>query len=107
MRKKLEEIFGIVLTKRKLVVGYDSKKFPKIHEFDFVSEDGSIVGEIKSTGKDYKAVLVDCLYLSKIEAKKKLIILTNPQFYRLFKRKYEGIMSNKIEVMLIQVENQK
>jgi hypothetical protein len=81
------------------------KKFPEIHEFDFVSDDGNIVGEIKSTAKDYKPVLADCVYLSKIEARKKLIILTNSQFYRLFKRKYEGAIPNDIEVMFIRAEN--
>ena len=48
VRFKLGEMFGTKLRKGKLLVGHDSKKRPKIHEFDLISDDMNIIGEIKS-----------------------------------------------------------
>lgn len=100
-RKKLEEMFGLSLPKRKLVIGYDSKNFPKIHEFDLVSDDKQIVGEITSTKLAYDRTLKNCIFLSKIKARKKILVLTDKKFYQSFKSKYEGILPNDVEVLLL------
>ena len=108
VRKKLQVMMGVSLPKRKLVIGYDRNKFPKLHEFDFVSDDGQIVGEIKSTTKisrnSYVSVLNDCFYLSRLQAKRKILVLTNKDFYRYFKAKSDGIIPNDIEVMHIPLD---
>lgn len=108
VRRRLEKMFGVRLQKRKLVVGYDSNGKPQIHEFDVVSDDMSIIGEIKSgkcTGSNYNSALVDCLYLSKVKTKSKMLILTNREFYEHFKDKSEGIIGKDICVMLIVPED--
>ncbi len=103
-RKKLEEMFGISLPKRKLVVGYDPKNFPKIHEFDLVSDNRQIVGEITSTTRAYDSALRNCVFLSKIEAEKKILVLTNKKFYQSFRSKYEGILPRGVEVLLLNLD---
>lgn len=100
-RKKLEKIYGTELPKRRLVVGYNSKGFPIIHEFDLVSDNREIIGEITSTKQDIRKVLADSVYLEKTEGKKKLLVLTNPEFYELFRSKCGGILSKDIEIILI------
>lgn len=108
VRDFLARIFGIPLKKRKLVVGYDSKNKPQIHEFDLVSDDMSVIGEIKSGKKsrgNYLGALTDCFLLTKIEAKKKLLILTDKEFYTYFKVYSEGIIPSNIDVMLIRPED--
>lgn len=104
VRIKLEEMFGTTFKKRRLVIGYDSKKRPKIHEFDFVSEDMEIIGELKS-GKcsraNYNLALVDCVYLSKVKANTKLMVFTDKDLYEYFKDNSEGVISKDIRVIFI------
>jgi len=105
-RKKLEDMFGIPLPKRKLILGYDSEGFPKLHQFDLVSKGLDIVGEIKS-GRNitttFRVALNDCLYLSKVKARRKILVLTDKVFYKYFKSKADGIIPSDIEVVFIQV----
>lgn len=108
IRSFLERMFGVPLKKRKLVIGYDSKNKPQIHEFDVVSDDMNIVGEIKSGRKsrgNYVGALSDCFFLTKIKAKKKLLVLTNKEFYEYFKVNLEGVIPDNIEIMLIRPED--
>lgn len=97
----------MALKKRKLVVGYDSNNKPQIHEFDLVAEDMSVIGEIKS-GKpshtNYARALADCLFLERVEAKKKILVFANKDFYAFFKPKAEGVISKEIDVMLMPLE---
>jgi len=107
VRVKLEEIFGTRFRKRKLIIGFDSRKRPKIHEFDFVSEDMEIVGELKS-GKcsrtNYERAFVDCVYLSKIKASTKLMIFTNKSLYEYFKDNSEGLISKDVRVIFFALD---
>jgi len=103
VRKRLEEMLGVPLPKRKLIVGY-LKNFPKIHEFDLVSDDVQIVGEVTSSKGDYRGALTNCVFLSKVKAKKKILAFTNANFYVSFKSRYEGILPNDIEMMLIRLD---
>ena len=108
IRNFLEGMFGVHLRKRKLVVGYDSKNRPQIHEFDVVSDDMNIVGEIKSGRKsrgNFVGALSDCFLLTKVKAKKKLLVLSDKEFYGHFKANAEGIIPNDIDVMLINPED--
>jgi len=104
IRNFLAIMFGTSLRKRKLVIGYDSKNKPQIHEFDIVSDDMNIVGEIKSGRKsrgNYLGALSDCLFLTKVKARKKILVLTNSGFYGYFKVNSEGVIPSNIEIMLI------
>lgn len=107
VRVKLEEMFGTKLRKKRLIIGYDSQKRPQIHEFDLVSDGMEIVGELKS-GKcsitNYNLALVDCVYLSKIKARTKLMIFTNKSLYEYFKERSEGLISKDIRVIFIPLD---
>lgn len=83
-----------------------------LHTFYLVSEDKEIVGEIKSvsitTEQAYnttraKRVLVDCYFLDKVKAKKKILVLTNKEFYDRFKSDFETVVK-PIEIMYFNVE---
>lgn len=103
-REKLGEMFGTKFRKNKLITGYDSNKRPQLHEFDLVSNDMDIVGEIKSgkcTRTNYNLALVDCLYLSRIKAKTKLMIFTDKELYEYFRDNSEGVISKDIRAILV------
>ena len=104
VRGKVGEIFGTKFKKAKLMIGNDPNKLPIIHEFDLVSKSMDMIGEIKS-GKcsraNYKLALVDCMYLSKIEARTKLMIFTDKKLYEYFKDNSRGLISNNIQTILI------
>jgi hypothetical protein len=108
VRKILSKKYGKSLTKRKLIVAYRSDGKPVKHEFDIVSADEMIVGEVKSDKYTKKAyhntrfprLLTACFYLNKTEAKKKLLVLTNETLYDHFKKDMDGLISD-IEIMNI------
>jgi hypothetical protein len=105
VRGKLGEMFGTKFKKAKLIIGYDSKKLPLIHEFDLISERKDIIGEIKSgkcSRENYKLALVDCMYLSKIRARMKLMVFTEKKLYEYFKEKSEGLISSDIRAILLE-----
>lgn len=104
VRVKLGEMFGTKFRKGKLLVGHDSKKRPKIHEFDFISEDMNIIGEIKSgkcSRRNFSLALVDCFFLSKVEAQTKLMVFTDKELYDYFKDNSEGLINNNIRPILV------
>jgi ABC-type microcin C transport system duplicated ATPase subunit YejF len=104
VREKLGEMFGTKFRKNKLITGYDSKKRPQLHEFDLVSENMDIIGEIKSgksTRTNYNLALVDCLYLSKIKATTKLMVFTDKELYEYFRGNSEGVISKGIRAILV------
>jgi ABC-type microcin C transport system duplicated ATPase subunit YejF len=104
VREKLGEMFGTKFRKNKLITGYDSRKRPQLHEFDLISENMDIVGEIKSgkrTRTNYNLALVDCLYLGKIKGKTKLMIFTDKELYEYFKDNSEGVISKDIRAILV------
>lgn len=70
------------------------------HEFDAVSEDGSIVVSIKTTsgltsggkfpGGKVNAVTAELYYLSLVNAPTKVLILTNPEFHDILHSHLKG-----------------
>jgi len=92
VRAHLAEQHGQAFGKRFLVLRTGGK-----HEFDAVSEDGSIIASIKAhsgrtsggnipSGKIF-ACIAELYYLSLANAPTRLLVLTNPQFFEIFKRK--------------------
>jgi len=107
-RKFLEKMFGTSLSKRKLVVGYDSKRKPQIHEFDLVSDGTDVIGEIKSgrnSKGNYVRTLANCIFLSKVKARKKLLVLTDKEFYDHFKANSEGVIQKNIDIIYVCIED--
>jgi len=109
VREALEEEFGKELPKKRVAIGYYT------HEFDLFSEDGTIVGEVKS-GKDlnrsgkikpyrFAELCLDCLYLMSVKAQKKLFVLTNKEMFDAFKRMIVGLPVKDIEIRLVELKN--
>jgi hypothetical protein len=109
VRCRLAEMYGTNFKRAKLVVGHDSGRRPQIHEFDLVSENAKIVGEIKSgrcSRTNYNLALVDCVYLGKIRARTKLMIFTNKRLCEYFKQNSAGVVSKYIQTIFVDVETQ-
>jgi len=109
VREALEEEFGKKLPKKRVTIGYYT------HEFDLFSEDGTIVGEVKS-GKDlyrngkikryrFAELCLDCLYLMSVKAQKKLFVLTNKEMFDAFKKMMLGLPIKDIEIRLVELKN--
>lgn len=107
----LSKNLGMELVRGKLVIGKNKFGMPLFHEFDAVSKDGEVVGEIKSNrlGRNqssFNLVLADCFFLAKMKARRKFMVLTNRRLYNFFLAKTAGILPSGIEVIHIQVELQ-
>ena len=109
VREALEEEFGKKLSKKRVMIGYYT------HEFDVFSEDGTIVGEVKS-GKDldrnnkiksyrFAELCLDCLYLMSVKAQKKLFVLTKKEMFDAFKKMIVGLPIKGIEIRLVELKN--
>lgn len=114
VRRILSEQLKTDVEKRKLVYARDKQGFPKIHEYDLVAntENGLLVGEVKSSSYSNEArykttkfwrVLGACIFLEKAEASRKILVLTEKEFFEHFKVDSEGLISEDIEIMLIEV----
>lgn len=110
---KFQKKFYTGRTDRTLIVGQRSNGELIRHEFDLVSEDKSIIGEIKSDKYTKKAhvntrlprILGACKYLEMIPAEKKMLILTNEEMYKVMKHDLDGLISLDIEIMYINLRN--
>jgi hypothetical protein len=80
------------------LIGVQGKS--RLHEFDAVSKDDSIVcgvktaswktsGNKRGSGK-VQGAYTELYFLNLVQAKQKCLILTDPQFYRCFQRETDG-----------------
>jgi len=109
VREALEKEFGKKLPKKAVRIGYFT------HEFDLFSEDGTIVGEVKSgrdldrTGKikpyRFAELCLDCLYLMSIKAEKKIFVLTNKEMFIAFNKMVTGLPIGNIEIRLVELKD--
>ena len=107
VRTILSKEYGVALTKRRLTL--QRKKHDgsaKRHEFDLVSPDQRIVGEVKSYKYTRKAqantrfprMMLDCWYLTLVKADIKLMILTDETFYKEFQKNSNGLLPPSIKI---------
>lgn len=83
------------------------------HEFDAVSEDGKVVAGIKAaSGKTLggctpvgkiKSAIAELYFLSLVSAPRRILILTDPEFYRILLNRLEGRLAEGLEVKLVQL----
>jgi len=111
-RKVLGTKLGKTFHKRKLTIGCDSNGKDVKHEFDLVSEDKEIVGEVKS-GKlgnestkeaGYSStrkfrLIGDIFYLERTKASHKLLILTDKDLFDKFRKDMDGLLTTDIEII--------
>ncbi|MFY9300458.1 MAG: hypothetical protein WAO91_04645 [Candidatus Nitrosotenuis sp.] len=117
-RKWLSKELGIHLKKDTLILGKNQTGGFCTFEYDILSDTGyawnpekevEVAGMVKAVklnpnGPEFQTVLGDCFLLTKIKAKRKYMILTNPEFYEHFKRRTEGILG---EITLVYLDPEK
>ncbi len=105
----LVQRFGMRFTRRKLVVGAKEDNTPVYHEFDAVSEDVEIVASVKAssgrtaggkfpTGK-VKGAYFDLYFLQLARASMKILVLTDPAFFEIFRRDSNGKLPTDVQVL--------
>ncbi len=111
VRGQLEQKFSQQFQKKKLLIGQQANGTPAYHEFDAVSADGSVICAIKSssgrTGQGkYPSGKVagaykDLYFLLLVKAQRRILILTDPEFYEIFKRNSDGKFTDGLELMFV------
>ena len=108
VRKKLERELGVALYKKRIQIIEGVE-----HEFDFVSEDGSIIGEVKTSGEGrsglthnrfqtiFGDISRDCLLLlAQKGAKKRIFVLTDETVSRRFQGSQYGKAAQALGIEL-------
>jgi hypothetical protein len=113
VRKILSEKLGTKVVKKRLVYTVADGQ-PRTHEYDLVAntKNGLLIGEVKassfSSGARYPTkrarAFEACVYLQAIEAARKILVCTEREFFEHFKDDAKGLISDDIEIMLIEVE---
>lgn len=108
VRAQLQAIHGVAFNSRVLRLSTGGT-----HEFDAVSEDGSIVASIKSLsaktrrGKrpaaKYSTCLAELYFLSLVDAPKRVLVLTTPEWHSMFERYIEGRLAPGLTVELLKL----
>ena len=112
VRRRMEELEGIPLPHGRAPLGRKADGTQRMHSFDLVAENRSLIGEIRTytlgesggrpAGKFAHCYAV-CLYLFRTKARRKVLILTDHAFWSRFRRESDGIVEG-IEVIHIPVE---
>lgn len=103
VRKRLEENFGQPFRSDVLKL-----RTGRNHEFDAVSADGAMIFSIKSAsgrtatgglpqGKFHTAI-AELYFLSLVSGQKRVLLVTNPQFYKLLERRLAGLMPDGVHL---------
>jgi hypothetical protein len=111
VRTTLHRKHGVAFAKRRLRLTSGG-----LHEFDAVSDDGQFVASIKSAsgrtsgGRIPAGKIKDCVaelyFLSMINAPRRVLILTTPDFYDIFTKVMVGKVVPGIEVTLCRLPEQ-
>lgn len=108
VRGELQRLHGCMFTSQVLRLPTGGT-----HEFDAVSDDGSIVASIKSlSGKTsggkrpagkYASCLAELYFLTLVEAPRRMLVLTTPDLHTMFVRYMQGRLHPRLEIELIVV----
>lgn len=113
IRQRMGERLGVQLEKRKLVVGRRADGSERFHEFDGVSSDCQIVievktNELKATSEKPRgrydsaikqALTLDLYLLSRISAKKKLLVLTDHPLFLICEKDMDGLLAADTQIV--------
>lgn len=83
------------------------------HEFDAVSQDGRVVAGIKAaSGKTsggripvgkIKSAIAELYFLSLVPAARRILVLTNPEFYQILSTRLQGRLAEGLELKLLEL----
>lgn len=99
VRRKLRSRYGVEFRVEQLRLSTGG-----FHKFDAVASDHSVVAAIRTHrgGRGRAAQLTECVvdlyYLSLVEAPRRLLVLTSPEFYALFAKTMRGKVAPGITV---------
>ncbi|MCL6447252.1 MAG: hypothetical protein K6U04_03725 [Armatimonadetes bacterium] len=106
VRKELAREFGIAFKPRLLTLITGGK-----HEFDAVSDDGTIVASIKTAGGKtargrvpsgkIKNAEAELYYLTLVSASKRLLVFTSQEFYQIMSARLEGRLAPGLSLKLV------
>jgi len=107
----LREKYGVEFTKQRLQLITGG-----MHEFDAVSADRTIVTSIKShsgltsggnipAGKIHTAI-AEVYFLSLVQAPKRQLILTTPEFFEILSRSLRGKIAPGVDIVLLPLSNE-
>lgn len=113
VRKLLETEYKTSLPETKLVIGRRSTGEDCFHRFDGVSLDRSIVFEVKSNqlkpsekkrnGRYFNAIkwalLGDVYMLTRVQARTKLLVLTDWNLFEVWRKDIDGILPDDISII--------
>ena len=110
---ELPKRFKQPFEKKRLPIGTKSNGTPATHEFDAVSGDGKIVVSVKaSSGKTtggkgpsgkIKDSYAEVFFLSRLQKRdKRFLVLTDREYYELFKKDSDGKIPEGVEMMNIE-----
>ncbi|MDG6970662.1 MAG: hypothetical protein JRN54_06095 [Nitrososphaerota archaeon] len=101
---------GKLFESRFLTIGTKSDGSPATHQFDAVSVDGEVVASVKaSSGRTRSGrypsakvsnAIAELYYLSCASAKEMRLVLVDPEFCEIVKKKVDGIVPDKVEILL-------
>ena len=108
VRSALQEEYGVAFTSKILTLSTSGT-----HEFDAVSEDGTVVAAVKAAGGKtsrgrlpsgkMKSAEAELYYLCLVSAPVRMLVLTSPEFYEIMRRRLEGRLAPVITLKLIQL----
>lgn len=107
--RRVTEILEISLERRSIRIGN-----VKLKTFDGVSSDRKIVVKVINHGgftsgnnkpnAKIRNTFAECYFLSLTEALDKYLVMTNPEFYHIFKEESIGLLeSNNIKLLLVEL----
>ena len=112
VRVLIGERYGVELVKRTLVVGTRADGSERHHEFDGVSADRQVVIEVKTNKLDTsvrprgrydsaikQALTLDLYMLTRVNAKIKLLVLTDRPLFDLCIRDMDGLLSPDTQIV--------
>ena len=113
VREELEAEYGQPFNQQFLPVGRRADGSAAMHEFDAVSADRRIVAGIKSSsGKTsggrrpsgkIASAYKELYFLSLVDADHRILVLTDPEFYRIMMSESDGKLAFGLELMLIEL----
>ena len=102
--------------RRHLVLTCITQEKPGSHEFDAVSEDGTVVAAIKGhswktsggnlPAAKYASMYQELYFLTLVKADRRFLILTNEEMYSDFQNRSKGKIADGIELMFCQLTDE-
>lgn len=113
VRRRLEAELGCPLPAQRVALGRRTDGSDRQHLFDLVAENRGLVAEVRTytlgasktrpTGK-FAHCYAACLYLYRVRARRKALILTDRDFWSRFRREADGVVEG-IEVLHVPVDS--